>query len=597
MCGFLGLINFNGNLIEDNKLVLSHNLKRRGPDSYKRFKNEFSVVEFYRLAINAIKTGEQPFYDEHNKILVVFNGEIYNYKLLIDDLSGLGCNIVTNSEVEIISKCYLMYEEKCFEKFIGMWSITIVDFNKRRVLLSVDRFSEKPLFYGVDKDTLFFSSLIKPILQNGFPKELRYELIELYLFLQFIPNPNTFYKNLYKVEPGTVVLMDESLNKKIYKYFELPKIKESDLINDEKYVINYLKNIIYENMEIYKTSEVPISLFLSGGVDSGSLAALFTKKFKTEFECFNVIDNGSYNEKDRVKYLEKKLNLKVNYIYNYNGLENNNFRLEDIFEVFGEPFADSSSINIYIMTKLIKDKYKVAIAGDGGDELFSGYNSYLSILLEERIKKLPFFLKNNIPYIIDLIKRDSRYKFTDISNLKFSDKIIIKRALENYKSIKKQALIFGPQISIEEYIYEFFNEYNHLDDFYKLIYFDYKVILPNDYLVKVDRMSADNSVEVRNPFLNHKLVEFMIQVSKEIKWKRYTKKYPLIKIMQDYIPKKYLLLPKKGFGITLKNYLDKYNIYNYRFDLLNELKFDEMNINKHRMEFIYQLLSLNNFID
>ena len=292
MCGIFGIY-YN----ESSRVVCKHDLVRmgnvlnhRGPDGEGYYTNKNIGLGHKRLAIIDIENGTQPMSSGDNQITIVFNGEIYNYIELRDELKKSGIKFHTDSDTEVIIHSYKKWGNECFSKFNGMWSLAIWDSNNKSLILSRDRIGEKPLHYALKDGEIIFASEIKSIISYGIPKEYNVEYSEIFLFRNNIPAPYTFYKDVYKVEPGELIEISPKGIRKS-KYWELPLISETDLITDKKYVHDKFRELFYDSIRIRMRSDVPFGAFLSGGLDSTSIVSVMNRFSNFRINTFTVSSN------------------------------------------------------------------------------------------------------------------------------------------------------------------------------------------------------------------------------------------------------------------------------------------------------------------
>lgn len=616
MCGITGIYNLDiDKKVDKSKLKsMTDSIKHRGPDGegFHVFKN--IGLGHRRLSIIDITGGDQPMFNEDKSICIVFNGEIYNYIELKSKLSKKGYLFKTNSDTEVIIKAYQEWGVNCQSKFIGMWAFAIWDSNKKNLFISRDRLGEKPLIYSFYKNTFVFSSEIKSIFKYGIPPKIRPELIELYLTLTNIPAPNTFYKNIYKLMPGHYIIVNSNgFNE--YKYWDLPEIDEDNMINNKNHIYDEFQNLFLDSVKIQMRSDVPFGAFLSGGLDSSSIVSEMTKISSHPVETFTIgFPQKKFDESKLASLVSQKF--KTNHNLGVVNPQKIDESINLCVNHFDEPFGDSSAIPTFQVSKFASDKVKMVLTGDGGDEVLSGYNSYLGLKLSGYYMSLPFFFRKNTSIFLSLMSKfsfgNSRYKlnnvlnFINTSELNFNQKIIEKYAFTSLTNIKNLTSSIKNKYSVNDYIDSKLNDCNYNDDFYKLMYLNFKHNLPDDYLVKVDRMSMSNSIETRAPFLDYRLIEFMVKVCKNIKLQGFERKSILRKTIGKNLPKQLLYASKKGFATPLRdwfkdeNYNTSLNFKNLNniFDkkILKKIIDENNSGKKDNGNFLWTLIMLDNFI-
>jgi asparagine synthase (glutamine-hydrolysing) len=540
-------------------------IKHRGPDGEGFFVNGNIGLGHRRLSIIDLETGDQPMYSDDGSIVIIFNGEIYNYIELKAELQKLGIKFKTASDTEIIIKAYEKWGVDCQKKFNGMWAFALWDSKKQQLLLSRDRIGEKPLNYSVKDNTLVFSSEIKSLFLYGIPRQIRTELIEIYLVMTNIPGPHTFYKDIFKLNPGYFILAN-SYGIKEYKYWDLPEIDEGNLFKNKKKVYEEFKYLLEDSIRLRMRSDVPYGAFLSGGLDSSSIVALMSGISNHPIETFTI----GFSQRD---FDESSLALLVadKFHTNHHNGTVNPASLEEAIKrsvfYFDEPFGDSSAIPTFQVSQFARHNVKMVLTGDGGDEVLSGYNSYAGIKFSQLYSQLPRMIGRNLPKGVDLISNllsgGMRYKLNHVSNVlktayyPFSERIVNKAAYISLPVIKRLTLEIKNVIPVEDYLSDRIKGIPYKDEFYQLMYLDFKHHLPDDYLVKVDRMSMANSIETRAPFLDFRLIEFMVGVDKKVKMQGWERKSVLRNTVGKLLPEKLLKAPKKGFGIPLRDWFKK----------------------------------------
>jgi asparagine synthase (glutamine-hydrolysing) len=618
MCGITGFVHFHKERKVDQNRLKNMNdiIYHRGPDGEGFFIHNNVALGHRRLSIIDLSTGDQPMFSEDKNLTLVFNGEIYNYIELRSELIQLGHTFRTDSDTEVILKAYTQWGFDCQNKFNGMWSFALWDEKEQLLFLSRDRIGEKPLHYSVIDDTIVFGSEIKSIFEYGVPRKERLELIEIYLTLTNIPAPNTFYENIFKLMPGHYITVRNGHLKQT-KYWDLPPIDESNMMKDKNFIYDKFQDLLNDSVKIRMRSDVSFGAFLSGGLDSSSIVALMSQNSDLPINTFTIgFDDKAFDESK----LAQDVATKFNTIHHRGTVYPENFDeiLKNTLFHYDEPFGDSSAIPTGYVSKFASEKVKMVLTGDGGDELLSGYKSYQGIKLANKINKYPKPLINTIigvnNSISPLIKGNIRYKLNKISNvlqtaqLDFVPRMAKKIAYTDLDLIKQMSNSISNKISVEEYLADVMSNCTYQDDFYKMMYLDYKHDLPNDYLVKVDRMSMAHSIESRVPFLDHRLIELMVHVDKDIKMQGWERKSVLRNTIGKQLPESIMNAPKKGFGIPLREWFkgrafDEY--LNQNLKTLNELLDyktiasivnDNNSGKKDNGNFIWTMMMLNNNI-
>jgi asparagine synthase (glutamine-hydrolysing) len=575
MCGIAGIFHFDAERKIDLSVIkkMTDIISYRGPDGEGFYVHNNLAFGHRRLSIIDLSTGDQPMFNESKDIALILNGEIYNYIELRNDLIKLGHNFRTTSDTEVIIRAYEEWGVECQAKFNGMWSFALWDEKKQQLLLSRDRVGEKPLHYSVFGNSLIFGSEIKSLFEYGVPREIRPELIELYLVLTNIPGPDTFYKNIFKLKPGHFILANVA-GVREFKYWDLPQIDEKNMLKDKSAIYEEFTSLFEQAVKIRMRSDVPFGAFLSGGLDSSSIVALMTKISKHPVETFTV----GFPQKDFDESLLSKL-VAEKFKTNHHIGSVNPSSMEDAIKRsvlhFDEPFGDSSAIPTYQVSNFAREKVKMVLTGDGGDEVLSGYDSYAGIKFSNMYSKLPVLLQKTLPKGIEVLSKTVnggiRYKLNRVvrvlqaANHPFAERVAFKNAFIPLPVIKMLTSNINNLIKIEDYLADVMQSIPYQDDFYRMMYLNFKYNLPDDYLVKVDRMSMANSIETRAPFLDHLLIEFMARVDKNVKMQGWERKSILRNTIGKQLPEQLLNVPKKGFGIPLRDWFKN----DYNADILS----------------------------
>lgn len=548
MCGICGIFDFSQKKVNKEELVkMCRTLEHRGPDDEGFYISKNIGLANRRLSIIDLGKGHQPICNENEKIWITFNGEIYNFIKLREDLIKKGHHFYTKTDTEVIVHLYEELKEKCVNKLEGMFAFGIIDQKNKKLFLARDPLGEKPLFWTVFDNKFIFSSEIKGILAYpGFRKEINDEALREYLLYGFIPSPKTIFRGIRQIPPGYFLSVNETGEVKEEKYWEIDYSKKNS--GGEERIIDEAKIILERSVEKMLVADVPLGVFLSGGVDSSLVTALmakilgpkkvwgFTIAFREE-----SVDESAY-ARIVAKYLGIKHNLKI---FSQQDLL---VLLPRVAETLDSPIADPSILPTFLLSGFVKNYVKVALSGDGGDENFAGYPKYLAhyFLTKTSVNKLP-----------NLHTTASRLGKMG----KFLDYISYPLHLRNqlwisHFSPEEIEKLTGKKVNFSEIEdrHKIFNGEERLDEPFFL---DQKLTLPDLYLVKVDRASMANSLEVRCPFLDKNLVEFCAKIPFGIKLKGFKTKSLLKKIALQYLPAEAILRPKKGFGIPLRKWLKK----------------------------------------
>lgn len=518
MCGICGQLTFDGKQ-PDKTLVknMSGVLRHRGPDDQGLFFDSQIGLGHRRLNIIDLKKGHQPMSNEDGSIRIVLNGEVYNYIELRKELISKGHTFRTKSDTEVLIHLYEDMGEGFLKRLEGMFAFAIWDKRKRRLFIARDRFGIKPLHYFLDKHCLIFASEIKSILQyKHLDRSINNSALNQYFTYLYILENNTIFKNIHKLAPGHYLICENG-NVRLTKYWDAEFNTFSG--NSEKYYCENIRAKLEESVRLSLRSDVPVGIFLSGGIDSSGIAAM-AKKMRPGIKSFSVsFEEKSHSEADFSRLVARHFALKH---YELTVTKEDAFRsVTKIASILDEPFADSSCIPTYCISRFAAKKVKVVLTGDGGDELFAGYpwhnnsaGDHMHRPAESYSK--PIFTKK------DLLKL---YKFDYTET-------------ENSCNTQPDAL-----------------ETKRLGALNRRLYFDIKTFLPSDMLVKVDRMAMLNSLEARPAMLNLDFAEFCLNIPQRLKFHRGIRKYILKKAMADILPERIIKRAKMGFSIPINIWL------------------------------------------
>jgi len=545
MCGIAGFIN-KKNLNQKEYIEnIVKSINHRGPDDFGVLNEDGICLINTRLGIIDVAQGQQPFFSEDKNIIVVQNGEIYNYIEVQEELKKLNIAFNTNSDTEVILRAYEQYGTKCFKKFNGMFAIAIYDKSINKLILARDRLGVKPMYLYHKDNELHFSSEIKSFLTyENFSKELDNQSIHNYLKFNYVPIPNTIFKYVKHLEPAHFYEIDsDSLEIKKTKYWEIENIPEITNLSEEE-VFEKIDNILTDAIKIRLRSDVGVAAFLSGGLDSSLVCAMTKNKFNVSLDTYSI----GFKEK---KFDESEWAKKVASLC---GLRNKVHIVEsDIINLWNkitwhndQPHGDISFIPTYIVSKFASQDYKLVFTGDGGDEAFAGYTKYFSVF------------NNSLDDYFDsisLIKNDE--DFDKLYTIDFKKEI-------DYKIPKK---IFNDII----------NEVDSKDKVNKILHFDTRQLLPGNNLVKPDKMAMANSLETRSPMLDYRLFEFMQCLEGSFKLRDNETKYILKKFALKYLPHNVVYRDKQMFTVPIGEWF-KTHLKNYVEDIIRSESLNSRNI-------------------
>jgi asparagine synthase (glutamine-hydrolysing) len=578
MCGIAGLYYFDQERqVEQKRLKeMSNSLVHRGPDGRGIYIDKNIGLAHQRLAIIDLETGTQPMKDELTGNHIVFNGEIYNYIELREELRRKGYQFRTESDTEVILLGYREWGAEVQNKLNGMWAFGLWDENEKRLFLSRDRMGEKPLYYANTGKELIFASEIKGIFSSQLLARIPdLSLQDIYLSTGYIPAPYTFFKNIQKLQPGEFLIAKGNVVR-TQKYWVLPSIDEGDLLRNKSEIYSEFESLFYDSVKLRMRSDVPFGAFLSGGLDSSCIVAAMSEIADYPIETFTIgFQNKAFDERHLAAAVADKFG--TNHHEYIVGPDSFDEALQKVVFHHDEPFGDSSSLPTSYVSRFAQTKVKMVLTGDGGDELLSGYTNYQGEKFAAQLQRFPKILRESIPSLIMTcaapFSGSIRYKMNRAdnvirsSNMNFMDRLMMKMAW--IEPDTKKNLLSGSeqQFFFEEFLGDLYRQYTVKDPFYKLMYFHLLVSLPDDMLTKVDRMSMAHSLETRIPFLDHRLIEFMINVDKNVKLQGYERKSVLRQTLGAKLPQELLRSPKMGFTVPLHEWFKSKTFENTLEDL------------------------------
>lgn len=565
MCGICGKLNFNiGHRIIQNEITRMNNtLYHRGPDDEGIFIDKQIGLGFRRLSIIDLSTGHQPISNENGTIWIVFNGEIYNYLELRSDLIGRGHVFQTKTDTETIVHLYEEYQESCVNFLRGMFSFAIWDSNRNRLFCARDRFGIKPFFYSISKNSFVFGSEIKAILaSDDFEKQIDLDVLNEYFTYGFISHNRSIFKNINKLLPGHLLIIDAESSSKEITPKQYWRIKFApDNVTSENEWIEKIQSTFKEAVKMRMMSDVPLGAFLSGGVDSSSLVAMMALNSSQPIKTFSIgFKESEYNELKYARLLSEKYHTD----HHEQIIEPESVSiLSTLVSGYDEPFADSSAIPTYYVSKFAREYVTVALSGDGGDELFAGYDSYKRFISIQRFNKFPKILNRTIfgsalKVLPDNVKGKKLLLYLQENRNLAS---VFSAIWHNYEREKLFSSSILCQINLQKP--EFQNASNlsgilsEADFISSIQMHDMQTYLPDDILTKVDRASMLNSLEVRVPILDHKFAELSYSIPSGLKWHPKGRKYIFKKAMEPYLPNEIINHKKQGFAIPLNQWFKK----------------------------------------
>ena len=570
MCGICSIV-----YLDKDRPVDPVDLKRmcavmvhRGPDEEGIHCEKNAGLGMRRLSIIDLVTGSQPIANEDGSIWIVCNGEIYNHLELREDLEKRGHVFKTRSDVEAILHAYEEFGPDCSKRLNGMFAFAIWDQKKNIFLASRDNIGIKPFYYYFDGKRLICASELKAILQiKDLPKEIDFKALDHYLTFEYVPSPLSIFSHIKKLQPGHFLVLENG-DIQIKEYWSLNNI--SLQANPGAMEIEErLRTLLRDAVKIQLMSDVPLGVFLSGGIDSSILVALMAQEMTQPVKTFSIgFQDATYNELEYTRIVSKRYQTEHHeFIIKPDAVD----LTEKLLDYLDEPLGDFSIFPTYLVSKMARQYVTVALSGDGGDELFAGYDTYIAEKAACWYQRLPQRIKAEvISRVFDAIRPSSKKKGVINRVKRFLEGMEIPEALHHarwmvFMSPRIKQRLYGPSLKTAlaehaeyEYILRYFKEavmYGIHDPLNKQLYVDLKTYLPDNILVKVDRMSMATSLEARVPYLDYRFVELVSSLPGHLKLKGLQTKWILKKAMADLLPEEILRRGKEGFSIPIKNWL------------------------------------------
>ncbi len=566
MCGIVGICNFTNQPDNDVVKIMNETLHHRGPDDEGYFGNSFVSFGHKRLSILDLENSKQPMLDEKSENILIFNGEIYNFKQIKNELKNIGYKFNTNGDTEVVLKSYNHWGVDCLKKFEGMFAFAIWDNKEKHLFIARDKFGEKPLFYTYSKKYgLIFSSEIKSFLKvDDIKKDLKidYSSLNTYLSLNYLIADKTFFKNVYSLEPANYLL----INQKNYQTFKTQKYwflenyfknKSKDNYNiSTKNLDQLIKNATKNRM----VSDVTNGTFLSGGIDSSIISLQLKNIDNHKMTAHNLsFKEKSFDEYEDAKFVAKHLDIDLK---KYSVPVSDNL-VEDfpkIIEAMDQPMSDTSFIATYYLSKYSSKSSKMVLSGDGADEIFGGYTTYQADFLKRYLPKKIFKYFVYFKFLLKFLKNSSnekiglKYRLNKFLNsLQHNDLFAHVLWREIFTLEEKKDLINKNLVNNMNYdFFDYFKKENDLVSNLKYLdrfmFIDIKTWLPNNVLYKIDRSTMYNSQEARVPFLDSKIVEYASSFPVNFKLNLFNKKKILKETVKEKLPESFFKKKKSGFN-------------------------------------------------
>lgn len=567
MCGFIGYTVHSS--LHHNQIVdaMLETIKHRGPNSTGNYIDNKLVFGFRRLSILDLSTnGSQPMHNEEGNVVIVFNGEVYNYKELRDDLLSKNYTFKTETDTEVIIHGYQEYGTDIFSMLRGMFAIAIWDQKLDTLILARDHFGIKPLYYTThtQDQSLLFGSEIKSFLKHPlFIKELNKEALKPYLSFQYSVLNETFFKGVFKLQPGHYMIIKHGKSE-LHQYYDMNFSPEEGSLQSYADMIN---ETLKESIAIHSNADVPVGSFLSGGVDSSYVASVLKpeKTFSVGFKDYE----GIFNETNHAKDLSDIL-----------GIENHSYLVsaDEFFESLStiqyhmdEPQSNLSSVPLYFLSRLASKHVTIALSGEGADELFGGYDWYFQSKLSKKYQKVPMVLRKLFGKCAFLVPHHGIKQFL-IREVTPVEKRFIGQAriFEEQEAIEILNAPYHKSLSLDAITGPYYKNVHNNDDVIKMQYIDMMLWLPGDILQKADKMSMAHSLEVRVPFLDIEVAALASKIPSHLKEQSGQTKYVFRKASESVLPESWAKREKVGFPVPLKDWLTQETYYQFVRSLFEE---------------------------
>ena len=569
MCGITGFIDLwnmsdargvetRGETLDAMCRVIRH----RGPDDQGVMLKPGVALGMRRLSIIDLAGGHQPIANEDGAVTIVFNGEIYNYRELQKELQARGHRFRTNSDTETIVHAYEEFGASCVDHLRGMFAFAIWDDREKQLFIARDRVGKKPLYYSVTRGgTLVFGSELKSLLEHPeVERTINPQALDAYFSLGYVPDPISIFENVEKLPPGHHLTFTNG-RLTVERYWDFSYNANGNGHKTSDY-LDELRALLDEAVKLRLVADVPLGAFLSGGVDSSTVVALMARHMDQPVKTFSIgFNEDSYDELKYARLTAKKF-----------GTDHHEFLVTpDICEVvdqlawhFDEPFADSSAIPTYVVSKLAREHVKVVLTGDGGDELFAGYSRYVTERNRSKFDLVPRAVREGLMDPLSRAMPHGAWGRNYLQNVSLDP---ISRYLDTvsvFTGLNKSSLYsadFSDQLRNSSHLSSYFHELSRnvktsapLDS---LLYIDSKTYLPGDILTKVDRMSMAVSLEARVPLLDHKLIEFVTRIPAGMKLAGIETKHLFKQAIADLVPSEIISRPKQGFGVPIQQWINQ----------------------------------------
>ncbi|MBD3322225.1 MAG: asparagine synthase (glutamine-hydrolyzing) [Chitinivibrionales bacterium] len=581
MCGICGILDFKRAPVDPDLIRrMTDIMKHRGPDDAGHYFDEGISLGHRRLSIIDIAGGHQPLCNEDKTVWVVYNGEIYNYKELRNDLRKKGHVFAGNTDTEVIVHAYETYKEECVSHFRGQFALAVWDTQARTLFLARDRLGIKPLYYATCANRFIFSSEIKSLLLAGHTPSIDIEALNKYLALGYVWGKQTLFAGIQKLEPGSCLHINDQGNARHSRYWDSSSIAFGQEGSFKDYS-EKTASVLHKATSLRLISDVPLGAFLSGGLDSSIMVALMGKASPDPVETFSVVfSDDEYDESPYSSLVARHFNTRHHIL---KGEDSVSEILENVVWHLDEPLPDCATIPTYTMSRLTRQFVKVVLSGDGSDEIFAGYNKYLLLHYMNRIHNSPFRLANRLFEHRLKLKLNPNRHIPGAINDPCTAYLSL---LSSFSPHERTEIISSPGnvINNEKTIFETIDR--KLPALTQLQLIDLLGWLPSDILLKVDKMGMAWGLETRLPFLDHLLVELAFSMPHRFKLNLLSGKHILKKTFSDYLPQKITKKKKHGFNFPFEQlisqqYVDTLFKESSLYQLINKQKTMEIIKNRY----------------
>jgi len=572
MCGISGILHRDsGNPVAKDQITrMNEQMPHRGPDADGVFVHNNIGLGHRRLKIIDLEGGVQPMFSSDNSITIVFNGEIYNFKEIRQDLEKKGHQFTTHSDTEVIINAYIEYGENCVEYLNGMFAIAIYDKNLNKLFITRDRIGEKPLYYYVDNHRFIFASEVKPILSVLDKKPGVYlPALDFYMSVGYSPGEDTMFDGIKKLKPGhSLSIVNNQIN--TYCYWDLQNTPTNNINFDD--ALAQFDELMMDSINLRLRSDVPLGAFLSGGLDSSVIVGLMSKLSDEPVKTFSV---GYKNQPEANELGYAKI------VADYFKTDHHEYILEplDFFNSLDvlldhteEPIIESAAVALYQLSSLAKEHVTVILSGEGGDEILAGYPLHQIMPKIDRLHNVAKYMPKYLQDILTAaLSGNEKYaKYWDWITHSLSDRyqsISNDVTLSIKQRMYQSADLLNSHQMTSDYYHELFNKMDIGTDLRKMTYSDIKSWLPDDLLIKADKMTMATSLELRVPFLDYRLIEYSTALPDNFRLNGKEGKYLLKKYAESILPHEIIYRKKKGFPVPIANWF-RTNLYEHTCEIL-----------------------------